>query len=259
MKLSDIVKNLNAIAPLELASDWDRVGLLLEPTTNPIVKRALLTIDLTSAVLKEAIDKKVSLIIAYHPILFHPIQTLRHSDPTESLLLTLIQKKIAVYSPHTALDTVTGGVNDWLAQGVGAAKTITNQSEINQESSSVRLVKLQREVTLSTLAKRIKSHINAPYLRIADAGNKTIKTVACCAGAGASVLNAIDADCYLTGEMSHHAVLAANAAGRSVIISEHTHTERGYLPTYKNLIQKTLNHSLELEISIKDRDPLQLK
>ncbi|RZO88188.1 MAG: Nif3-like dinuclear metal center hexameric protein [Kiritimatiellaceae bacterium] len=259
MKLSDVIRSLDKIAPLEGAAEWDHVGLLLEPSENPTVKRALLTIDLTEAVLKEAIEKKVSLIITYHPILFHPVQTLRATHPAEKLLLTLIQKKIAVYSPHTALDAVKGGVNDWLTQGLGAARTLPIQTGNDQEASSVRRVELHREVSLATLSKRMKAHLNAPYLRVADGGKKTIKTVACCAGAGSSVLEGIDADCYLTGEMSHHAVLAANAAGRSIILSEHTHTERGYLPLYQDQIQQALNHRLIPEISEQDRDPLQLK
>ena len=69
----------------------------------------------------------------------------------------------------------------------------------------------------------------------------------------------VQADCYLTGEMSHHDVLAAQAAGSSVILSEHTHTERGFLPLYQSIIQKALNAPVELIISKQDKDPLYLK
>lgn len=259
MKLDQITILLNSIAPLEQAADWDNVGLLLEPKQTATIQRVLLTIDLTESVVKEAIDKKVNLIICYHPILFNPIQSLCISFPADRNILSLIQKKIALYSPHTAIDHVIGGVNDWLIDGCGIGEiTLINPSK-DQLSGAGRLITLNRAVSINTLCNRIKSHLNAPYLRVAHGASKSIRTIACCAGAGSSVLADVQADCYLTGEMSHHNILAAQAAGSTVILSEHTHTERGFLPLYQSIIQKALNAPVELIISTQDKDPLHLK
>ena len=259
MKLNQITALLNNIAPLELAADWDNVGLLLEPKPDASIKRVLLSVDLTQSVIEEAIKKKVNLILCYHPILFKPVQSLCMSSPFDRNLLLLIQKKIALYSPHTALDHVIGGVNDWLIDGCGVGEvTFINPSE-DQLSGAGRMLTLNRAVSMNTLCKRIKSHLHTPYLRVAPGASNNIRTIACCAGAGASVLTDVQADCYLTGEMSHHDVLAAQATGSTVILSEHTHTERGFLPIYQSIIRKALNASVELIISTQDKDPLYLK
>lgn len=41
---------------------------------------------------------------------------------------------------------------------------------------------------------------------------------------------AFDLRCCALGEMGHHDVLLAAALGVSVILTEHTNTERGFLP-----------------------------
>ena len=63
-----------------------------------------------------------------------------------------------------------------------------------------------------------------------------VRTVALCPGAGGSVICSQAADLYLTGEMRHHDVLAANARGTSVILGEHSNTERGYLARFRELL-----------------------
>lgn len=54
-------------------------------------------------------------------------------------------------------------------------------------------------------------------------------TIASCAGSGRSVLVGCTSDVWLTGEMSHHEVLDAVHAGTSVILCEHSNSERGFL------------------------------
>src|SRR5688572_19341172 len=105
-KLSDVTQALGKIAPLYLAEEWDNVGLLIEPSRPRPIGRVLLTIDLTDAVVDEAIRLKSELVVAYHPPIFEPIKSLRG----EPRLVRLVEHRIAVYSPHTALDCVYGGV-----------------------------------------------------------------------------------------------------------------------------------------------------
>jgi putative NIF3 family GTP cyclohydrolase 1 type 2 len=76
---------------------------------------------------------------------------------------------------------------------------------------------------------------------LADAQrHAAVRTIAVQAGAGAGVLLGLDADVFVTGEMSHHDVLAATANGTSVILTAHTNSERGYLPTLKARLQAAL-------------------
>lgn len=118
MKVRELINALEQIAPLSLAAEWDNVGLLVGSDQWP-VDSVLLTIDLTEEVLREAIEKQATLIVAYHPPIFDPLTTLTDRSPKQRIILEAIRAGISIYSPHTALDAAPGGVNDWLAEGLG--------------------------------------------------------------------------------------------------------------------------------------------
>jgi dinuclear metal center YbgI/SA1388 family protein len=259
MKLTTVIQSLENIAPLSLAEEWDNVGLLINPLKPRNVKKILLTIDLTEAVADEAIAGKTDLIVAYHPVLFQPANRLDANEAYDRAVMKLVQKNIAVYSPHTALDAVIGGVNDWLADGVGDGE-VTVLHPIEQcDAGQGRLVELKRPVKLKTLAQRMKNYLGLKTVRLASAAVDTaIRTVALCAGAGSDALSGVQADCYLTGEMSHHNVLAATLNGSHVILCEHTNTERGYLPVFKEILGKALGEGVEIVISNEDTDPIRM-
>jgi dinuclear metal center YbgI/SA1388 family protein len=259
MKLTDVVSSLKSIAPLSLAEEWDNVGLLVNPLRPKNIKKMLLTIDLTEAVADEAISTKADMIMTYHPILFRPANRLNADNAYDRTVMKLVQKNIAVYSPHTALDAVIGGVNDWLANGVGDGEVTVLQPIPNSDAGQGRLVELKKPVKLKTLAQRIKKHLGLKNLRLAAAAEDTpVKTVALCAGAGTDAFKGVKADCFLTGEMSHHNILASTLSGSHVILCEHTNTERGYLPQFGKILTKALGAGVEIVISKEDADPIQI-
>ena len=117
MKVNDVAAAIERIAPLELAQDWDNVGLLVgDPKGN--VKNILLTIDITAEVVGEAKKSKTDLIISYHPVIWDGIKKITADGPTD-VVHELIRSGIAVFSIHTALDSAVGGVNDGLAEMIG--------------------------------------------------------------------------------------------------------------------------------------------
>ncbi|MEO7033754.1 MAG: Nif3-like dinuclear metal center hexameric protein [Polyangiaceae bacterium] len=372
-KLADVLQLLERIAPLDLAEDWDNVGLLLEPTLSAQreIERLFLCIDLSESVLSEAIELGANFVLAYHPPLFRGLKRLRASSAEERVLVRALEAGLAVYSPHTALDAAQGGVNDWLASGVGpgrctplvphvskaatefklvifvprshvsalrsalaqelGAGSIGNYTECSYEldgqgsffgndaaspavgergklefvaeirlemrcpGSAVkdlarviaahhpyeepawdlyplahaplaavgagRLLELDEAVPLAEAVARLKAHLGVSTLRIAhaerhEAGGR-VKRVAVCAGAGGSLFEAVrGVDLFVTGELRHHDVLAKVRAGASVILSEHTHTERGFLPELGRRILELAHGALEVSVSKRDADPL---
>jgi len=120
--VADCLQTVASLAPEHLAEDWDRVGLHVGRSDWP-VGRALLCIDLTEAVMDEAVRSGATLIIAYHPPIFAPLKSLTDRSWKERLMLAAIENRIAIYSPHTALDAAPGGVNDWLAEVVAGPDT----------------------------------------------------------------------------------------------------------------------------------------
>ncbi|MCJ1445744.1 MAG: hypothetical protein MMC23_006249 [Stictis urceolatum] len=133
-----VVSSMRKLYPEALADkSFDNTGLLLEAPSTPSQHQsnlALLTIDLTRAVCTEAIEKKASCVIAYHPIIFRGLKALTLGDSQQESLLRLAFAGISVYSPHTAVDAAPGGLSDWLADIVsGASNTSeTSSSKPNQ-------------------------------------------------------------------------------------------------------------------------------
>ncbi len=123
MLIRDLTNALESIAPLRYAESWDRVGLLIGDASRELKGPALLTIDLTERVLAEAIRHKAGAIIAYHPPLWEPLKRLTAASSRERVAMLAVEHGIAVYSPHTALDSVPGGVTDWLCEGLSGSTT----------------------------------------------------------------------------------------------------------------------------------------
>ena len=117
MRLYEAVALLRGLAPEELAEPWDHVGLQVGDVARQ-VKRGLLCVDLSEAVLAEAGKWGAQLVVAYHPPIFKPLQAVSVNQPEERLILRACEAQIAVYSPHTALDAAAGGVNDWLCGAI---------------------------------------------------------------------------------------------------------------------------------------------
>ncbi|KAI8882680.1 NGG1p interacting factor 3 [Backusella circina FSU 941] len=275
--LSKVTRCMRAIAPLELAeTSWDNVGVLVEPPfPSPKQNKVFLTIDLTPQVLEEALsDPKVGTIVSYHPPIFRAMKRLTSADVKQDIVLKAIARGVGIYSPHTACDNCINGVNDWLASGLGQGQTkpITptdNPPEGQEDSGSGRLFTFSEPTPLSTVVERVKKLTGLPHIRLATAdrhrdNSKLIETVAICAGSGSSVLGPVQADLFFTGEMGHHDVLAALAQNTSVILCEHTNTERGYLSAVlKPELEKKLKDEtseegepIEVIVSRVDQDPL---
>lgn len=377
MNLSNVVSILKAFAPLSLAEKWDNVGLLVEPSTggSTPIERILLTNDLTEEVMEEALQKKSQFILSYHPPIFSPLKQLTQSNAKQRIIVKAIENRIAIYSPHTAFDSVQGGVNDWIAESllqlskggesspIQPHESITNThkivvfipedkaDELREELSKVgagvignynqctfgltgegtffgndaanpavgqkgglekvkeirletvcpkdklaavaatikrvhpyeepawdtyalhptvsstvgqgRLVRFSSSssISLNDVISKVKETFGLTHVKVATPGNKPhsniqVKSVALCAGAGATVLIGVRADVYLTGEMRHHEILEATAKGVSVILCDHSNTERGYLKVFKQKLETKLDGKVTVEVSTLDADPL---
>ncbi|TVY40213.1 Protein NIF3-like protein [Lachnellula occidentalis] len=255
-----VVGAMRKLYPEKLAdSSFDNTGLLLEAPYRPghLQNSALLTVDLTRAVADEAIARKDSIIIAYHPIIFRPLKALTQSNTQQSTLLRLAQEGVSVYSPHTALDAAENGLNDFLVTCLTAEKPTadgnsTGLSKVHHDSSVLtpvkdapqgfesagygRIVRFHTPQTLGDIIARITFQLKLSCVSVAtpqsiptEKRNQIkISSVGICAGSG-SMLNGLDVDLLFTGELSHHEALAAIEKGKCVITTFHSNSERRFL------------------------------
>ena len=68
-KLKEITNYLENLAPLSLQESYDNAGLIVGDA-NIEVSSVLIALDVTEEIVDEAINKKVQLIVAHHPIVF---------------------------------------------------------------------------------------------------------------------------------------------------------------------------------------------
>ena len=106
---------LQAAAPQELALSWDNVGLLVD--AGKPVDGVLTALDITPAVVREAVENDCQLIVSHHPVIFQPIKSLA-ADDVPALLM---KNGISAICMHTNLDAAPGGVNDTLCEILGIA------------------------------------------------------------------------------------------------------------------------------------------
>jgi dinuclear metal center YbgI/SA1388 family protein len=116
--VANVVDFLKSFAPLDLAAEWDNVGLIVgDPATA--VERVMTCLTVTPEVVAEAVDSGVQLIVTHHPMLFRASKRITTATAEGRMLLALIRAGVAVYSPHTAFDNTRDGINDLLAKRLG--------------------------------------------------------------------------------------------------------------------------------------------
>lgn len=116
--IKDIVRFLEAWAPKAIAESYDNVGLQLGDAQRSVAK-ALVALDLTHAVIDEALDQQANLIITHHPVLFRPAKRVTADSLIGNMLLRMAEARIALYCIHTNLDNATAGVSFALAHTLG--------------------------------------------------------------------------------------------------------------------------------------------
>ncbi|WP_166243751.1 Nif3-like dinuclear metal center hexameric protein [Paenibacillus turpanensis] len=113
-----IIQVMEKFAPKHLAMEGDKIGLQLG-TLQKEINKVLIALDVTDAVVDEAIRLGCELIIAHHAIIYRPLSSIQTDTPAGRLYEKCIRNDIAVYISHTNLDVAEGGVNDMMAEAIG--------------------------------------------------------------------------------------------------------------------------------------------
>ncbi len=233
--------------PTALSCDWDNDGLMCAPDGEEKVRRVLIALDITAAIVERAIREGYDVIISHHPLIFHPLKAINGRDPVAKKALSLLRAGISAMSFHTRLDAVVGGVNDTLAAALGLSDVVPfgeNGEEIG------RIGTLDREMTLDAFAERVKAVTGAPCVQVADAG-VGVHRVALLGGGGSSdadAARAAGADTYLTGELKHNQLTDAPETGMNLIAAGHFYTENLICRRLAELVAQA-DSEIEIEIA----------
>jgi len=115
--ISDVIKYLEQLFPKQLAFDKDPIGLHVG-NVNRTVTKVLVTLDVTEAVVKEALKQGANLIISHHPFIYRPLTTINTNTPKGKIIELVLKHDLTIYSMHTNYDIAPGGMNDCLAEAL---------------------------------------------------------------------------------------------------------------------------------------------
>lgn len=122
MKISDLITFVNELAPFAYQESYDNTGLLVGNSSDEVTG-VLVALDMTEAVIQEAIDTGCNVVIAHHPILFKGLKRLTGANYVERTVIKAIQNNVALIATHTNLDNARHGVNAIIAEKLGLEGT----------------------------------------------------------------------------------------------------------------------------------------
>jgi dinuclear metal center YbgI/SA1388 family protein len=250
MNLIDIIKYFETKYPKELAYDWDNVGIQVG-TLNIPAKKVLVTLDVSKEVVKEAIEKKVNMIISHHPLLFNPLDKIIFDTPRGWIIKNLIKHNITVYSAHTNYDTAEGGMNDQFAEILG----LNNISLLDEVDGIGRYGDIE-ELDFQDLIKFIKSKLNVNSVKVIGNDTKKVSRIGISGGSGSKHMYQAKyrgCDVYLTGDVTYHTALDAISAGITVIDIGH-HAEKIFIKAVAEELSKQFA-DIEFIESLENTDP----
>lgn len=224
--VNDIVQIIEGIAPPNLAESWDNVGLQVG-RRSMAVKKLLVALDASPEVVAQAIDQEVQMIITHHPLVFEPVKKLIGETWQNKLLLDCAENKIAVYSAHTSLDSVFGGVSDVLAAKFGMEHADVLVPILTGEAGFGRIDSFETPMELEKFVEIVKQALELETVLVGDAG-KMVQKIAVCGGSGADFIEAAlnsGADTFVTGDIKYHAAQDAVFCGLNIIDAGHQGTE----------------------------------
>lgn len=252
MTVRELYQIFHEAIPASLSCEWDNDGLMCSPDLFAPVKRILLTLDVSEAAVDYAIANKCDLIISHHPMIFRPISAVTEENFTARKVLKCVLNGISVFSFHTRLDIVEGGINDRLAEVLGIADTTVFG---DAETPTIGRIGSVEPTCMEAFAEMVKEKLGVPALQIVDLG-KEIRKVALVGGDGKDFLKPAmraGADLYLTGTLSYNSMVDAADLGIQVMEAGHFFTENPVMDVLGKMATKA---DPNLEILTYHSDPV---
>ena len=203
MIIKEIAEYLESIAPLSLQEDYDNAGLITGNNSWECTG-ILCTLDVTEAVVNEAITKNCNCIVAHHPIIFRGLKKINGSSHVEKVIIAAIKNDIAIYASHTNLDNIINGVNGKIADLVG----LTNRQILaGSENIGAGMIGEIEPTGESAFLGHLQNQFCLKLVKHTQFLNRTIRKVAVCGGAGSFLISkalAAGADAYVTSDIKYH-------------------------------------------------------
>ena len=233
MTVQTVYDLIHTVAPFDTQMEGDNSGLLVgSPSAE--VSCVLLALDVTEAVIDEAVSLGAQLIVTHHPLMFSARKQLTDGDYEGRLIRRLVREDISLIAAHTCLDQAPCGINDTLAELCGL-------TEVTGEGF-FRSGLLPEAMTAAAYAEELGRRLGTTVRLMGDE-DAVIRRIGLCSGGGSSEWSsAAEAGCdaFISGEIRHHVALAL--ADRGIVAFEcgHYATEEPGVEVLAVALQKAL-------------------
>lgn len=230
MIVQELVDFLHGIAPNHFQEEYDNSGLLVGDDQD-IVNGVLVSLDVTEAVLDEAIALKANVIISHHPIIFSGLKRLTNSNYVQRIVQKAIKHDINLFAIHTNLDNVYhNGVNTYIAkrlelESVEILKPKSDLVYLNQKIGAGVIGYLKKPQDEKSFLSFLKDKMEVKCIKHTNLLDKPVHKVAICGGSGRFLLNdAIlqNSDFFISSDFKYHEFFDAD---NQLVIADIGHFE----------------------------------
>ena len=211
MKLQEIYNFLDTVSPFELQEKWDNSGLIIGEMERE-ASQIVLSLDIDLEMIEEA--KVGTLFVVHHPLIFDKLGKLDFSKYPSNLLEKMILKNHSCIALHTNFDQTH--LNKYVFEKILGFK-------LEKQDSFLCMAK--GEWNYKTLLKDLKEKLNLPTLKVVGK-KENITSIALCTGAGASLMDEVKADCFLTGDIKYHDAMKALSEDLMMVDIGHYESEK---------------------------------
>lgn len=236
MKAREIIETLEKLCPINKACEWDNPGMHIGHWDNE-VKKVLIVVDCDDFAVEYAINNKVNMIIAHHPLLFGGIKKINDGSFIGQRVLSLIENKINCYCMHTNFD-VAGGMAEEAADRIG----LVNYEPLENVTDTEGIGKIgiiNGTLSVRELCNRVKKAFNLTNVVLYGNEDDIVTKVAISPGSGKDMIDyalSKGAEVLITGDITYHYGIDAIAAGLRIIDAGHYGIEHIFI----ELVEKYL-------------------
>ncbi len=210
LRLREVYRILDSISPFELQEKWDNSGLQVGDWEKEI-ENIYLCVDLDSKLIASL--PKGSLLITHHPLIFSPLKSIVYDRYPAKLLVQLVQKDIALIAMHTNFDKTH--LNKYVAR-----KVLGVEPECEEF-----ICTFKKEGSFEEIFEWVKEKFSLHCPRFVKAKDR-IEKIALTTGSGGGLLDFVQADLFLTGDIKYHDAVKAQALGINMIDIGHFESEK---------------------------------
>ena len=251
VRARQIAEAIEEFAPLGLQAEWDNSGFTVG---NPqaLVSKALIALNCSLEVVKEAVEKGCDMIVTHHPLIVHkPCLSILEGDVRSDTIMLAIRSGITVYSSHTPLDKASGGLNDIMAGRLG----LGDVSVLGADGFS-RVGKLARPMGSDAFVEKVKKAFGCECVRTSSLIPGKVSKVAVSSGGGqGAIADAVEAGAQVlvTGDVTHHNFYCPS--GFMVVDVGHHYSELPAIELLEHIIKKKFPKFAVL-LSEADKSPI---